>query len=196
MRSAAGGVEKDPDQRVQQALALVFERFAAMVSARQVLLWCRAEGLALPVVKPDGAGGTQVQWRLPSYGTILRVLQHPIYAGAYAFGRTGTHVHVEGGRACKRRGRRQRREEWTVLLRDHHEPYIAWDGYERHQQVLADNTNMRGAMAKGAVLKGDLHPLHRCATVHCLVGILYARGALAEVGVEVIVAHGRRGGQQ
>jgi len=155
VRTPAGGVEKDPDQRVQQAIAMVFERFAALGSARQVLLWCRQEGLALPVVKPDGLGGTQVQWRLPVYGTILRVLQNPIYAGAYAFGRTGTHTQIDAGRPCKRRGRRQRREEWTVLLRDHHEAYIAWGRYERHQQMPADNTNMRGAMAKGAVRRGE-----------------------------------------
>ena len=167
VRAPAGGVDKDPDQRVQHAIALVFERFAAMGSARQVLLWCRQEGLMLPVVKPDGLGGIQLQWRLPVYGTILRVLQNPIYAGAYAFGRTGTHVHIEAGRPCKRRGRRQRREEWTVLLRDHHEPYIAWDRYERHQQMLADNTNMRGAMAKGAVRRGEslVAGLLRCG--HC-----------------------------
>ena len=132
-----------------------------------MLLWCRQEGLALPVVKPDGLGGAQVHWRLPVYGTILRLLQNPISAGAYAFGRTGTHVQVEAGRPCKRRGRRQRREDWTVLLRDHHEPYIAWDRYERHQQMLADNTNMRGAMAKGAVRRGEslVAGLLRCG--HC-----------------------------
>jgi DNA invertase Pin-like site-specific DNA recombinase len=167
VRTPAGGVEKDPDQRVQHAIALVFERFAAMGSARQVLLWCRQEGLTLPVVKPDGRGGVHVQWRLPGYGTILRFLQNPIYAGAYAFGRTGTHVHIEAGRPCKRRGRRQRREDWTVLLRDHHEPYIAWERYERHQQMLADNTNMRGTMAKGAVRRGEslVAGLLRCG--HC-----------------------------
>jgi DNA invertase Pin-like site-specific DNA recombinase len=167
VRTPEDRVEKDPDQRVQQAIALVFERFAALGSARQVLLWCRQEDLALPVVKPDGAGGVHVRWRLPVYGTILRVLQNPIYAGTYAFGRTRTHTQIEGGRPCKRRGRRQRREEWTVLLRDHHEPYIPWDRYERHQQMLADNTNMRGAMAKGAVRCGEslLAGLLRCG--HC-----------------------------
>jgi len=167
VRTPAGGVEKAPDQRVQHAIALIFERFAAMGSARQVLLWCRQEGQTLPVVKPDGLGGAQVHWRLPVYGTILRLLQNPIYAGAYAFGRTGTHVHIEAGRPCKRRGRRQRREDWTVLLRDHHEPYIGWDCYERHQQMRADNTNMRGAMAKGAVRRGEslVAGLLRCG--HC-----------------------------
>lgn len=167
VRTPAGGVEKDPDQRVQHAIALVFERFVAMGSARQVLLWCRQEGLPLPVVKPAGRGGVHVPWRLPGYGTILRFLQNPIYAGAYAFGRTGTHGHIEAGRPCKRRGRRQRREDWTVLLWDHHEPYIAWERYERHQQMLADNTNMRGAMAKGAVRRGEslVAGLLRCG--HC-----------------------------
>jgi DNA invertase Pin-like site-specific DNA recombinase len=167
VRTSDDRLEKDPDQRVQQAVALVFERFAALGSARQVLLWCRQEGLALPVVKPTGHGGTHLEWRLPVYGTILRFLQNPIYAGAYAFGRTGTHTAIEAGRPCKRRGRRQRREEWMVLLRDHHEPYIPWDCYERHQQMLADNTNMRGAMAKGAVRRGEslVAGLLRCG--HC-----------------------------
>jgi hypothetical protein len=53
------------------------------------------------------------------------------------------------------------------LLRDHHEPYIPWDRYERHQQMLADNSNMRGAMAKGAVRRGEslVAGLLRCG--HC-----------------------------
>ncbi len=167
VRTPEDRVEKDPDQRVQQAIVLVFERFAAMGSARQVLRWCRQEGLALPVGKLDGPGGAHVEWRLPVYGTILRVLQNPIYAGAYAFGRTGPHTQIEDGRPCQRRGRRQRREEWTVLLRDHHEPYIAWDRDERHQQMLADTTHMRGAMAKGAVRRGEsvVAGLLRCG--HC-----------------------------
>jgi DNA invertase Pin-like site-specific DNA recombinase len=168
VRTPEGHVEKDPDQRVQQAITLVFERFGTLGSARQVLLWCRQEGLALPVVKPDGQGGTPVVWRLPVYGTILRVLQNPIYAGAYAFGRTSTRTLIEAGVARKSRGHRRRRpEEWIVLLREHHEAYIAWDRYERHQQMLADNATMRGAMAKGAVRRGQslLAGLLRCG--HC-----------------------------
>ena len=167
VRTPEDRVEKDPDQRVQQAVALVFERFAALGSARQVLPWCRQEGMALPVVKPTGHGGTHLTWRLPVYSTILRFLQNPIYAGSYAFGRTSTQTQIEAGRPCKRRGRRRRREEWIVLLRDHHEPYIPWDRYERHQQMLADNTNMRGAMAMGAVRRGEslVAGLLRCG--HC-----------------------------
>jgi DNA invertase Pin-like site-specific DNA recombinase len=164
IHSADGRVEKSPDARVQHAIELVFRKFEELGSARQVLLWCRHEGLTLPVMKPDGATTAQPVWRPPVYGTILRFLQNPIYAGAYAFGRTGTRTHVEGGMVRKSRGFRRAISEWIVLLRDHHEPYIPWDRYERHQQVLADNTNMRGAMAKGAVRRGEslLAGLLRC----------------------------------
>src|SRR5262245_45957357 len=74
----------------------------------------------------------------------------PDLCGCYGFGRTGTHVHIEPGRPCKRRGRRQRREEWIVLLRDHHESYIAWDRYECHEQMLAGDTNRCNGEGRGA----------------------------------------------
>jgi excisionase family DNA binding protein len=163
VRGADGQVEKDPDERVQQAVALVFAKFEELGSARQVLLWCRQRGIALPVTGAAGAG-TGLEWRLPVYSTVLRFLQNPIYAGAYAFGRTGSRAHVDRGAVRTRRGYRRPLPEWMVLLHDHHEPYIAWDRYERHQQMLADNTNMRGAMARGAVRRGEslLAGLLRC----------------------------------
>src|SRR6266849_4718082 len=41
-------IEKNPDQRVQGAMQLVFAKFAELRSARQVHLWLRAEGIVLP----------------------------------------------------------------------------------------------------------------------------------------------------
>jgi hypothetical protein len=41
-------IEKEPDQRVQQAIKLVFKKFADFQSARQVHRWLRQEGIALP----------------------------------------------------------------------------------------------------------------------------------------------------
>jgi hypothetical protein len=43
-------IEKEPDQRVQQALTLVFKKFAELQSVRQVHRWLRQEGIALPTV--------------------------------------------------------------------------------------------------------------------------------------------------
>lgn len=43
-------------------------------------------------------------WRLPAYNIVHNILTNPIYAGAYAFGRTTSRVSVEGGRKHIRRG--------------------------------------------------------------------------------------------
>ena len=149
-----GRVEKHPDQRVQAALGLVFQKFTELGSARQVLLWFQQERLPLPALSPDGPGDERLTWRLPIYNTILTVLRNPAYAGAYAFGRTGTRTRIIDGAAHKTRGHRRPRDAWLVLLPGHHDGYIAWETYERNQQLLADNAQMQGRMAKGAVRSG------------------------------------------
>ena len=39
-----------------------------------------------------------IVWKLPVYNTVHHILTNPIYAGAYAFGRTGSRVTIEAGR--------------------------------------------------------------------------------------------------
>src|ERR1035437_5650437 len=46
--TAAGLIEQEPDMRVQQALSMVFGKMTELGSVRQVLLWFRREGMALP----------------------------------------------------------------------------------------------------------------------------------------------------
>src|ERR1700719_5435217 len=43
-------IEKDPDRRVQEAISLVFRRFAELQSIRQVLVWFRQQKIPLPVL--------------------------------------------------------------------------------------------------------------------------------------------------
>ena len=57
-------IEKDPDQRVQGALKLLFAKFAEFHSARQVHIWLRDEGIELPV-KAHNPEADGVVWRLP-----------------------------------------------------------------------------------------------------------------------------------
>jgi len=161
-----GRLEKHPDQRVQGALTLVFQKFAELGSARQVLLWMHQEQVTLPGLERDPVWGDRLRWRLPHYNSILNLLQNPLYAGAYAFGRTETRTHVVAGAPHTTRGHRRPRAQWMVLLRDHHEGYIPWDAYERNQQLLADNAQMKGQMAAGAVRGGRsvLAGLLRCAS--------------------------------
>jgi hypothetical protein len=57
-------IEKDPDQRIQDALKLVFSKFAEFQSVRQVHVCLRDEGIALPVKSHDTEGRCIV-WKLP-----------------------------------------------------------------------------------------------------------------------------------
>ena len=107
-------------------------------------------------------------WRLPAYNIVHNILNNPIYAGAYAFGRTTSRVSVENGRKRVRRGVHRPMAEWDVLIKDHHEAYITWDEFERNLRVIANNaTGMSSATARGAVRQGELllAGLLRCG--HC-----------------------------
>ena len=166
LRNDADGIEMDPDLRIRGALGAVFTKFAELHSVRQVLLWFREESISLPAAV-YGPGGRTVLWKAPIYNNVLQVLSNPVYAGAYAFGRTETRVRIQAGRKRVVRGVRRDREQWQVLIPEHHEGYIDWRTYEHNQRVIADNTNMRGEMARGALRQGEalLAGLLRCG--HC-----------------------------
>ena len=165
-RGANDRLEQDPDRRVREALSLVFRKFSDIGSVRQLALWLRQEGIDLPVAV-YGPQGRAVQWRPPRYHMVHRLLTNPIYAGAYVFGRTGSRVRLEGGRKVIVRGFVRRREEWEVLIRDHHDGYISWEEYDRNQKIIAGNANMKGTMVAGSVRNGGgiLVGLLRCG--HC-----------------------------
>ena len=159
-------IEKDPDRRVQEAIALVFAKFAELQTVRQVLLWMRQERLPLPAVG-YGPEGRSVTWKLPVYNTLHHMLTNPIYAGAYAFGRTGSRVTLEAGRKRIVRGFRKDRSAWEALILDHHEGYIGWAEFERNQRLISDNANGQSFMSRGSVRRGEalLAGLLRCG--HC-----------------------------
>lgn len=165
-RGANDRLEQDPDQRIRETLSLVFRKFAEIGSVRQLALWLRQERIELPIAI-HGPQGRTVQWHPPKYHTLHRLLTNPVYAGAYVFGRTVTRARFEAGRKVVTHGVARRREEWEVLIRDHHDGYITWEEYDRNQTIIAGNANMKGAMVPGSVRNGIglLVGLLRCG--HC-----------------------------
>src|SRR5581483_1702514 len=61
LRTRDNRLELDPDQRIQEAIRLVFRQFTATGSVRQTLLWFRSEGVELPAVE-YGPFGRSVVW--------------------------------------------------------------------------------------------------------------------------------------
>jgi excisionase family DNA binding protein len=160
-------IEKDPDRRVQEAIGLVFAKFAEVQTVRQLHLWMRHEGINLPAVVYGPQQGRSITWKLPVYNTVHHMLTNPIYAGAYAFGRTASRVTIEAGRKRIVRGFRREQSAWDTLILDHHESYIDWAEFERNQRLISDNANGRSFMSRGSVRRGEalLAGLLRCG--HC-----------------------------
>jgi len=143
--SELGRIEIDPDTRVAEFVRLVFRKFDELGSARQVFLWLAVSKLSMPAVRVSEKR-RRIEWIDPGYGPIMRMLQNPIYAGAYAFGRSEHRTRIVEGRAIKSAGHRRARERWRVLLRDHHAGYISWEQFEKNQVVMSENAH---SIAKG-----------------------------------------------
>ena len=114
-----GQIEIDPDERVADAIRLVLRKFGELGSARQVMLWLQDAGLKLPAVRRNTLT-CKIEWRPAAYHTVLQVVRHPVYAGAYVFGRTADRTRIVDGRPRKTTGHSKPRAAWNVLLRDHH----------------------------------------------------------------------------
>ena len=177
VKTADQRLEKDPDLRVQKAIELVFRKFFELGTARRTGTWCLENGVNLPA-KRRGPSGLETWWRRASYGSVIRLLKEPTYAGAYAYGRTTTRTEVVDG-ALRRSTVLKPLEDWSVLIPDHHEGYIGWDQFQRIQQMLDDNvTQFRssrhpGAPKRGPALLAGLLRCGRCA--RCQAGPARAR---------------------
>jgi hypothetical protein len=157
---------------VQEALRLVFRKFRALGSVRQLLLWMRQEKITLPATSyRDG----KIFWKLPIYSSLHAIITNPFYAGAYAYGRTGDRTRVVGDRARKTRGHAKSIDQWAVLIRDHHPGYISWEQYERNQKTLTDNAHMKQRMSPRAARggRGLLGALLRCRRCGRMLQVAY-----------------------
>ena len=79
-----GCIQKTPDEQERSAIERVFSLFAehgSLNAAHRALI---EQSMELPV---RVGRGTQIEWRIPSAHYVIRLLKHPLYAGAYVWGR-------------------------------------------------------------------------------------------------------------
>lgn len=161
---ADGEVRFHPDEAVVTAIRNVFSRFAETGSARRVWLWFRSERLTFPLQMYQGGA---IRWVDASYTAIHHVLTNPVYAGAYAYGKTRQETTLDAAGLRRKRIRRLPRCEWQVLIPQHHPGFIDWQTYEANQARLASNTQPKPHHRGGAVREGGalLQGLASCG--HC-----------------------------
>jgi hypothetical protein len=83
VRTRDGRIEKHPDQRVQHAVQLVFDKFSELGSVRQSVLWFREQEISVPGNDRDRGATGEVA--VPGVQRRARILRNPFYARAYAF---------------------------------------------------------------------------------------------------------------
>jgi DNA invertase Pin-like site-specific DNA recombinase len=163
IRRLSGDVVKDPDEQAQAVIHLIFEQFERQTTIGGVLRYCVRHRIQLPYRLASGPTKGELVWRRPTRHTLSSLLHHPMYAGAYVYGRRHTDPrHQQPGRPMT--GRRVTPQaEWQVLLKDRYPAYITWEQFERHERQLTANASIRrGVVRPGASLLAGLLICGRC----------------------------------
>jgi DNA invertase Pin-like site-specific DNA recombinase len=174
----AGEIRLHPDEAVTGVLRAVFERFGGCGSVRATWLWLREQELRWPLQTAGylRGGPSEITWVEPTYHAVHTTLTHPGYAGAYVFGRTRQHRYLGKDGQMRVRQRRLPKDEWEVLITDHHPGFIDWDTYQANQARIATNIRPQahqpgtGAIREGCAL---LQGLATCGTCGRKLAVFY-----------------------
>ncbi len=177
-RGGAGDFVIDPDEQVQAVVRLIFEQFTRRGSVSGLLKWLVRNDVKLPVRPHFGPGRGELEWRRPNRVTLLNLLHHPIYAGAYRWG----HREVDPRKKVPGRPTTGRtfnaHDKCRVLIRDRFDAYITWDKFEENQQKLDENSSL------GKMLSAPRHG------PSVLAGLLVC----GRCGHRMLVGYGNTGG--
>lgn len=177
IRRANGEVCLDPDEQVQATVRLIFQKFSEYRTINGVLQYLAAHKIQLGVRLRSGAERGELVWRRPNRMTLSNLLHHPIYAGAYTFGRR----QIDAKRKQATRPATGRvvmpPEKWLVLIKDRFPSYISWEQYMSNQQQLKANENR--ATELGIIRQGEsiLAGLVVCARCQRRMGVSYCGSA-------------------
>jgi DNA invertase Pin-like site-specific DNA recombinase len=155
----SGEVDFDPDEQARNVMQLVFDKFDEIGSIYGLFHWLIQHDIQLPVRARFGAKKGQLEWHRPSISALAQVLRHPIYAGAYSYGRRPTDPKRRFSPSSNYRPWVPM-EKWKVLIKDHLPAYITWDQFLKNRQRIKQNQNGPDSMgtprAGAALLTGVL----------------------------------------
>lgn len=138
-----GATVMDPDAEVQAAVADLFAAFRAGGSAYQVV--AAFKGRRFPLRAYGGVWAGQLRWGRLTHSRVLGILANPAYAGTYVFGRYHARRVVEPDGTVRTKIVELARQQWPVVIHDHHPGYLCWDDYLANAARLAANTTNAGA---------------------------------------------------
>lgn len=170
-----GRIVKARDEQIVHMIGLVFSKFFEIGTVSGVLKSLLEQGLTLP--RKAGSERT-VRWARPFYRAVYKILNNPLYAGAYVFGRSRVVKMLDAGGHARARQKDLPIEEWGVVIRDHHPAYISWDEFLRLRAMIADNAPAAWGQAGKVVREGSalLQGLARCGKCGRAMRVSYHGG--------------------
>jgi DNA invertase Pin-like site-specific DNA recombinase len=158
-----GEVDFDPDEQARDVIRLIFDKFDELGTLYGLFHWLIRNDIELPIRPQAGAKKGQLDWRRPSICTLANMLAHPIYAGAYSFGRQS----ADPKRKLSPTKYRPRvpMEQWKVLHKDRLSAYITWERYLQNRERIKQNRNRfdcQGAPRSGVTLLSGLMVCGNC----------------------------------
>ncbi|MGW4985701.1 recombinase family protein [Streptomyces mirabilis] len=142
LHDSDGHIVIDPDEEVRTAVADVFSLFDQHGSALGVVQ--AFAGRRFPR-RDTGVWEGRLGWGRLTHGRAVAVLKNPAYAGAYAYGRDRSVRRVRPDGTVTTSVTRRPRDQWPVLITEHHEGYISWPRYLQIEAKLAANCTNTGA---------------------------------------------------
>ncbi|HTT64876.1 MAG TPA: recombinase family protein [Bryobacteraceae bacterium] len=160
VRAPGGELRLDPDEQVQTVVRLIFQKFEEFGTVHAVLRYLVRHDIRLGIRPHYGPDRGTLQWRRPNRVTLTFLLHHPVYAGAYTWGRRPVDPRRKiAGRPGTGRTL-PKAEDALVLIKDRCPAYIPWEQYQRNQTRMSHNSYRaqgRGPLRQGAaLLKGLL----------------------------------------
>lgn len=140
-----GQIVKDPDEQVRRAVEDLFAEFQRTGSALKTVRAFHETGRLFPQRAWAGAWAGTIKWGKLTHARVAQALKNPTYAGVYTFGKTREVRRVLPDGTVRSTRRRRAREDWAVLIQDHHEGYVTWAEFLATEAKLAANNTGRGA---------------------------------------------------
>jgi len=131
------GIQVDPEEQVQGAVRLLFERFRLSGHVSAVAKYFHDQGLLFP--RRQGPENGQLEWAPLSIVRVRAVLDSPLYAGAYVYGRSKRRTIVHDQDQIRRPRVSLPQTEWAVARWGAFQGYISREEYEANQAYLARN---------------------------------------------------------
>ena len=158
LRRPSGEIVLDPDEQAQTTIRLVFELFDRFRTVGKVMRYLVDHDIRMPVRVRGGARKGELEWHRPNRISLHNLLNNPIYAGVYAYGRRPTDPRRrKPGRPGTGR-LSPSPEDAEVFLPDRMPPYISWEQYQRNRAQLHSNASAATGTARSghALLSGLL----------------------------------------